>query len=640
MPAKQRNELYGLFATGNKPTHDDFVDLIDSMINIAEDGIGISEKGKPMELIQQGTNRRLLDFSSEKDSPMWRINAQSANQVSGLNVASNNQSRLFIKQDNGFTGINNDAPAAKLHITPDQGSPALQVDDKDKNPALVVGSGGEVGIGANPQGPEKLTVNGSVQLKGDVTISGGLNASHGITVSGTTLNAQQGLNVQKGASISGALEVSAGLTVNGAALNANKGAVISGASLKVDNGLNVSGEFIVNDTFEASGEVFLGCPVSGDVTLNGALKFGESNIKINTISSSDKLAEQSDSILPTQKAVKTYIDNGLAQKADQSAMETALAAKADQSAVENALATKADQSLMETALAAKADQLDVEAALATKADQSAMETALAAKVDQLAVEEALATKADQTVVENVIEAKADKLAVITALEAKANQTEMDTALAAKADKAVMETALATKANQTEMDTALAAKADKAVMETALATKANQTEMDTALAAKADKAVMETALAAKANQTEMDTALAAKADKTVMETALATKADRSALETVNTTLATKSGLLRPDGFLVPAGDAVIIGGIGLATDSRGLMMVLVKDSGSGLIRGTAIFGVHGTDTVTKIAGEGMSDQQDGNTFNIYYNAGLTIQNTSTAAVTATVTYFGA
>ena len=327
MPIKKRKDLYDLFATGNKPTHDDFVDLIDSMLNIAEDGLGISEKGRPMEIVEQGSNRRFLDLSSSRDTPIWRINAQSADgNRSGLNVSSANQSRLFIRQDNGFTGINNDAPGAKLHISPDKG-PALRVDDESKAISFIIEGDGRVGIGTAVRDDCKLSVDGTVYLEGETTINSAVYAKDGIIVDGAKLITHQGLSVQNGATIeSGLLEAKAGLAVNGSlsayagavvdglpmevrkglivkeggtvetgvftandgltvngALNANDGMVVSGAPLVVRNGLNVSagtttinGELLVNkgltvenSALEANGHVFLGNVESGTVTSNG-----------------------------------------------------------------------------------------------------------------------------------------------------------------------------------------------------------------------------------------------------------------------------------------------------------------------------------------------------------------------------------
>lgn len=330
MPIKKREELYELFATGNKPTQDDFIDLIDSMINIAEDGIGISEKGRPMEIVEQGDQKRLLDFSSSRDTPIWRINAQSADgNRRGLNISSANRSRLFIRQDNGFIGINNEAPGAKLHISPDNG-PALQVDDAAGRPSLVIEAEGRIGIGTEPEDDYRLSVDGKALLKGEttmqspvyaekgvtvrggkliaeqgisvrngvtvesgqlaakagLTVTGVLNADGGVIVNGLPLETKKGLLVKEGATIeSGLFRANAGLEVNGGLLTANNGAVVNGAPLEAKNGLVVSngtttlnGELVANNgltvensTFKANAQVMLGNADNGSVTANGTL---------------------------------------------------------------------------------------------------------------------------------------------------------------------------------------------------------------------------------------------------------------------------------------------------------------------------------------------------------------------------------
>lgn len=274
MPIKKREELYELFTTGNKPTQDDFVDLIDSMINIAEDGIGISEKGRPMEIVEQGNNRRLLDFSSSRDTPIWRINAQSADgNRSGLNISSANRSRLFIRQDNGFTGINNDAPGAKLHITPDHG-PALRVDDTTSKTSFVIDADGRIGIGTEIENDYRLSVDGKVCLKGETTMKSPVYAEDGIIVRGAKLHSEQGISVYNGASVeTGQLEAKEGLTVTGA-LNANGGVVVNGLPLEAKKGLLVKeGATIESGVFRANaGLEVSGAPLTANngVVVNGA----------------------------------------------------------------------------------------------------------------------------------------------------------------------------------------------------------------------------------------------------------------------------------------------------------------------------------------------------------------------------------
>ncbi|MGA1870242.1 MAG: hypothetical protein ACMUJM_17020 [bacterium] len=371
------------------------------------------------------------------------------------------------------------------------------------------------------------------------------------------------------------------------------------------------------------------------ITIDGNLRFGGSDIEINNISNNETLDENSNALLPTQKAVKTYVDNGLAVKADQATMDAALAEKADQTAMETALAAKADQATMEAALATKADETAMETALAAKADQTAMDSALATKADITVMDTALAEKADQAAMESALATKVDQTAMDTALATKADITVMETALAEKADQAAMESALATKVDQTAMDTALATKADITVMETALAAKADQAAMETALAAKADQSAMDSALATKADTTTMDAALAEKADQTAMETALATKADQAAMDTA---LAAKANLQALTDISVEAVDTSVVRDITLTADSRGMLMVHITTESSAL---AGIFAIHGTDMITKISGDEMADQQDGGTFNIYYDtADLTIQNTSAEEITVKVSYFGA
>ncbi|MGD9153995.1 MAG: hypothetical protein PVG90_00630, partial [Bacillota bacterium] len=261
MGSKSREDLYKLFTTGNKPTEDDFADLIDSMINIAEDGIGVSEKGEPMELLQQGNKYRWLDFSSSKDNPVWRVNAQSETGGNGLNVATaDSASRLYIKRENGFIGVNNDAPDAQLHIAAASGA-ALQVDYGDDRTALVVDGDGNLGIGTTSVDDYRVVVDGKVKLQGETTIDDAVLAQKGLTVSGAALTAEQGLSVQNGATIvSGLLEAKAGMTVTGKALNANAGAIISGLALHAQNGVNVTnGAVIETGMLEAqAGGVFSG----------------------------------------------------------------------------------------------------------------------------------------------------------------------------------------------------------------------------------------------------------------------------------------------------------------------------------------------------------------------------------------------
>jgi hypothetical protein len=261
MPSQKRDALYDMFATGNKPTQDDFADLIDSMINIVDDGIGASQAGEPMEIVQQGTKKRLLDFSSSTDNPVWRISAQSGNGVDGLNIATADQkSKLFVKKENGLTGINNENPQARLQITPDAET-ALLVNDRAKNTALMIDAKGNMGIGTTSRDEYKVYVDGPANFEGEITMNGLAHAEQGMLITGGQLDVQQGVDVQNGLTVkTGVLAARAGLIVSGSAINATAGAVVSGSALEARAGLTVedgavikTGELIANNGISVNG---------------------------------------------------------------------------------------------------------------------------------------------------------------------------------------------------------------------------------------------------------------------------------------------------------------------------------------------------------------------------------------------------
>lgn len=286
MPSKKRQELYDKFITGNKPTQDDFTDLIDSMINIADDGIGASKAGEPMEIVEQGINQRLLDFSSSKDNPIWRVSAKATNGVNGLNLATvDNESKLFIKKDNGLIGINNEDPKAKLHIAPGS-EMALQVDNRSSQASVLIDADGSIGIGTPIQTDYRVSIDGKVNFKGEVTSDKLIKAENGINVNGDKLIAQQGLSVRNGITVeTGPLTANDGLVVNGKALNANRGAVVSGSALKAQNGLIVTegavvetGELTINDGLKVDGGELV---VNDGLVINSATTVND-GITINT----------------------------------------------------------------------------------------------------------------------------------------------------------------------------------------------------------------------------------------------------------------------------------------------------------------------------------------------------------------------
>ncbi len=316
MPSRKRTELYDIFTGGSKPTQDDFTDLIDSALNVEDDGIGASENGEPMEIIAKGKNDRFLDLSIQKETPAWRISGLSGESKVGLNISSNNGKGLFIEKDSGFTGIGNGTPKAKVHISSDTGD-ALRVDDTEGIASVSVNSNGNVGIGVKASETDRLSVSGSVKLADNVTVSGVLKANKGMAVSAGVLDVQSGISIKgsavvkdgvleakKGASVTGgALEAGSGLNVTGAAtietglLTAKAGVIVTGEVLEAKKGLNVSGSLVAKNGAKITGSQLVanagaivnnskliatkGLNVSGDslVATKGAVFSGELEAK-------------------------------------------------------------------------------------------------------------------------------------------------------------------------------------------------------------------------------------------------------------------------------------------------------------------------------------------------------------------------
>jgi hypothetical protein len=257
------------------------------------------------------------------------------------------------------------------------------------------------------------------------------------------------------------------------------------------------------------------------VTVNGHLKLDGSEVPISGVSKDESLAENSDTLLSTQKAVKTYIDAGMALKADQLFVATELGKKADRSFVVEELAKKADLTHVDAELAEKADRNYVVEELENKADQIFVTMELAKKANQDAVTAELAKKADQVELSQVTEE-----------------------LQNKADQSTMLAALASKAN----------------------------------------------------------------------------------------------LLKAGNISAGPGATITVEGIGLTADHSGLLQVMIA-AGNHVSAG--LFALDGTESLIKIAGDGLSDQQDHpDTCNAYIHEGkVMLQNALTDEITAKVLYFG-
>lgn len=145
---RNRTELQNLFRTGAKPSGQDFTDLVNSVLNINDDGI---EKpagaDTPLKILAHGDTENVLDFYTD-ETHTWRINQKPTGANPGLNLAVNEDSKLFIESGAGNVGISTTQPTAKLHIQQLGSQDALRIDDEtNETTPLIVDADGNVGLG-------------------------------------------------------------------------------------------------------------------------------------------------------------------------------------------------------------------------------------------------------------------------------------------------------------------------------------------------------------------------------------------------------------------------------------------------------------------------------------------------------------
>ena len=116
MAILNRITLKNFFRKGSVPTETNFADLIDSSINIVEDGIGRSvEDG--FRIAPMGYSKRLLSFyeNSQKSNPDWFISLNDGNSKGLSFHQTDNDYRLVLK-NGGNIGIGISNPTSKLEV--------------------------------------------------------------------------------------------------------------------------------------------------------------------------------------------------------------------------------------------------------------------------------------------------------------------------------------------------------------------------------------------------------------------------------------------------------------------------------------------------------------------------------------------
>jgi len=115
MTRRNRKTLKNFFQKGQMPTEEHFSDLIDSMVNIVDEGISKSIN-RGLELSSVGESSKLISFykNIEDSDPDWSLDINKEN----LNISFNNRKdeKLLTLDDEGRVGIAAEKPRTTLEV--------------------------------------------------------------------------------------------------------------------------------------------------------------------------------------------------------------------------------------------------------------------------------------------------------------------------------------------------------------------------------------------------------------------------------------------------------------------------------------------------------------------------------------------
>ena len=144
-PKTSRATLKSYFKKNAIPKERDFADLIDSLVNQADDGIAKPD-GEPLSLqpdAKDGGDKKLVNFykSFADAKPAWTLSLSPAGKPGWSLGDGDRNSKLFVDESSGRVGLGTTLPASALHIRRD--APAAL------GPVLTLGNGGgRAGAGA------------------------------------------------------------------------------------------------------------------------------------------------------------------------------------------------------------------------------------------------------------------------------------------------------------------------------------------------------------------------------------------------------------------------------------------------------------------------------------------------------------
>lgn len=118
MPEQKRETLKKYFQNGSLPTAGSFEDLIDSSVNIVDDGIDISDKDGLMLCPPEGNPAMTFFRLNQEPEPLWTTSLSDNGSETGLNFnepTNEEGSRLFL-ENGGRVGVNTQKPQFALDV--------------------------------------------------------------------------------------------------------------------------------------------------------------------------------------------------------------------------------------------------------------------------------------------------------------------------------------------------------------------------------------------------------------------------------------------------------------------------------------------------------------------------------------------
>ena len=115
MARRNRKTLKNFFKKGHMPTEDDFNDLVDSMVNIVDEGFSKSFS-EGLKLSPVTDSDKLLSFfqNIEDKSPIWTCETDTSN--NNLSFSNSKGEKVLVLDENRRVGINKERPESTLDV--------------------------------------------------------------------------------------------------------------------------------------------------------------------------------------------------------------------------------------------------------------------------------------------------------------------------------------------------------------------------------------------------------------------------------------------------------------------------------------------------------------------------------------------